>query len=180
MKTFDQLMQERRSVRGYAARPVAREDIETVLEAARRAPSACNAQPWRFAVITEPALKEQLIAEGLGGPVVPNAWAKSAPAIIVACSERKMITHYLAERVQGVQYHLVDMGIALGYLALKAVELGLGTCFIGWFNGRKIHRLLRLPPAWKVECLVTLGYPSAIPAETPRKTLREIAFFNTR
>lgn len=172
--TFDQIVQERRSVRSYLDRPVEREKIEAVLESARLAPSACNAQPWRFAVVIDPLTKTKLIAEGLGGMIVPNAWAKSAPAIIVACSERKVFTHLLAERVQGVQYHLIDMGMSLEHIALKAVELGLGTCFIGWFNGKKIGRLLHLSPSWKVECLVTIGYPLSLPDPTPRKPLKEI------
>lgn len=176
MKTFDQVVQERRSVRDYLARPVEKEKIEAVLEAARLAPSACNAQPWRFAVVTDLVTKEKLTEEGLGGMVVPNTWAKTAPIIIVACSERKLFTHLLAERVQGVQYHLIDMGMALEHMALKAVELGLGTCFIGWFNGKKICRFLHLPSSWRAECLVTLGYPSALPDPTPRKSLQEISF----
>lgn len=175
MKNFDQLLQERRSVRNYHDRAVEKEKIAAILEAARLAPSACNAQPWRFAVVADAALRKAVIADGLGGMIVPNAWAKSAPVIIVACSERKVFTHLLAEKVQGVQYHLIDMGIALEHIALKAAEQGLGTCYIGWFNGKAIHRLLGLSPSWKVECLMTLGYPAETPGPTPRLPVEKIS-----
>jgi nitroreductase len=173
-KSFDQILQERRSVRAYADTPVAGTVITELLEAARCAPSACNAQPWRFVVVRDPAQKRRLTDTGLGG-MVPNAWAQSAPVIIVACSDLQFFTHRLAEKVQGVEYHLIDLGIALEHLVLKATEHGLGTCYIGWFKGAAISRLLSLPSSWKVECLVTLGYPAVIPDPTPRKSLADIS-----
>lgn len=178
MKTLDELINERKSIRKYLDKPVEREKLSRVIEAARLAPSACNAQPWRFIVVDEPALRDKLIKEGLGGVVVPNTWAKAAPAVIVACSDLDLTTHKLAEKVQGVQYHLIDMGIALEHIALKAVELGLGTCYIGWFNGKAIKKLLRLPLNWKVECLLTIGYPADIPEPMKRKAINDICRFN--
>jgi nitroreductase len=174
-QTFDAIVHARRSVRRYLPRPVEPAAITALLEAARLAPSACNAQPWRYVVVQTPALVAQLLREGLGGVVVPNTWAQSAPCIIVACSTLNVFTHHLAERVQGVQYHLIDLGISLEHLVLKATELGLGTCYIGWFKGKEIQKLLALPSSWKVECLVTLGYPESIPEPTPRKPLEEIS-----
>lgn len=175
MKSLDAIIDGRRSVRNYLDRAVEREKIMALLEAARKAPSACNAQPWRFVVVQDPALRKKVIDEGLGGLVVPNTWANKAPCIVVACSDQSFFTHRLAERVQGVQYHLIDMGIALEHLVLKAAELDLGSCYIGWFRGKEIQKALQLPSSWKVECLVTLGYPAAVPDPTPRKTIDEIA-----
>ena len=177
MKSLDELIGERRSIRKYIDRPVEREKLETVIEAARLAPSACNAQPWRFVVISEPEIRKKLIEEGLGGVVVSNSWAMTAPVVIVACSDLNLFTHNIAERVQGVEYHLIDMGIALEHIALKAVEMGLGTCYIGWFNAKPIQKLLKLQSSWKVECLLTLGYPQEIPERTKRKDLNEISRF---
>jgi nitroreductase len=177
MKTLDDLIKERRSIRKYLDTPVERVKLEAVMEAARLAPSACNAQPWRFVVVDAPEIREKLISEGLGGVVVANSWAKTAPAVIVACSDLSLLTHGIAERVQGVEYHLIDMGIALEHIVLKAVEIGLGTCYIGWFNAKSIHKLLKLPASWKVECLLTLGYPQETPASTKRKDLKEIYRF---
>jgi len=177
MNTLDELIHARRSIRKYADRPVERAKLEAVIEAARLAPSACNSQPWRFVVVAEPAIRAKLIEEGLGGVIVPNSWAGSAPAVIVACSDIDLINHKIAEKVQGVEYHLIDMGIALEHMALKAVELGLGTCYIGWFNAKPLQKLLKLPGSWKVECLLTIGYPETIPEPTKRKDINEICRF---
>lgn len=176
MKTFDELIGERRSIRKYLDKPVEKEKMIKALEAARLSPSACNAQPWRF-VVTTGKKKELLIEKGLGG-VVSNSWAKSAPAIIVVCSVTSLFTHSIGESIQGTQYHLIDLGIAMEHFVLKAWELGLGTCYIGWFNGKNISREFKLPKSWKPECLITLGYPAEpLPASTPRKSAEEVFKF---
>ena len=177
MKTLDELITERRSVRKYLDREVEPAKIAMLAEALRLAPSACNAQPWRIIFVTEKALKDKVTSEGLGG-VVPNTWAKSAPVMIVACSELSLFTHKLAESVQGVNFHLIDIGIALEHLVLKATDIGLGTCYIGWFNEKPIKKLLNIPSSWKVDCLITLGYPEVVPEATPRKPANEITFIN--
>ncbi|OGS37751.1 MAG: hypothetical protein A2293_11770 [Elusimicrobia bacterium RIFOXYB2_FULL_49_7] len=178
MKTLDDLIAGRRSVRKYSLRGVEKEKITQIFEAARLAPSACNAQPWRFVAVTKPQAREELINKGLGGVMVPNNWAKTAPVFIVVCSDTKLITHTLAEKVQGVQYHLIDIGIACEHVVLKATELGLGTCYIGWFNAKNISRCLNLPGSWKPECLITLGYPAEDgAAATSRKPMDEISAF---
>lgn len=176
MKTLDELISQRRSIRQYLDKPVEKEKITQALEAARLAPSASNAQPWRFIVATG-AKREQILSEGLGGLVVPNSWAKTAPAVIVVCSSTNIFKHALGEKVQGTQYHLIDLGIAMEHFVLKATELGLGTCYIGWFNAKNIKSALNLPGSWKVDCVITLGYPAQTPEPTPRRNLEEISQF---
>jgi nitroreductase len=177
MKTLDELITERHSIRKYLDKPVEEEKLLKLAEAVRLAPSACNAQPWRIVFVTDKELKTKVTNDGLGG-AVPNTWAKSAPVMIVACCELSLFTHKIGESVQGVNFHLIDLGLAMEHLALKAVELGLGTCFIGWFNEKPIKKHLNLPSSWKVDCLITLGYPDVIPEPTPRKPLSEISFIN--
>ncbi|MFH1422666.1 MAG: nitroreductase family protein [Planctomycetota bacterium] len=177
IKNLDYLILTRRSIRKYLDKRVEPEKMRCLLEALRMAPSACNAQPWRLVVVTQKELLNKISDEGLGG-IVSNKWAKTAPAIIVACSDLSLHTHRLGEMVQGVKYHLIDMGIALEHLALKAVELGLGTCYIGWFNEKPIKQILNIPSSWKVECLLTLGYSAETPGASPRKALEEIVFYN--
>jgi nitroreductase len=176
-KSFDELVRERRSVRKYSDRRVERQKINLMLEALRLAPSACNAQPWRIIVVDDAQLKDTLVEKGLG-VAVPNSWAKTAPVIIAACSDLSFFTHRVGEKVQGVQYHLIDMGIALEHLVLKAVELGLGTCYIGWFKRKPVKKILNIPSSWNVDCLLTLGYPESVPEPSPRKNTEEITFFN--
>jgi nitroreductase len=177
MKSLDEIISSRRSIREYLDKPVEKEKIVKILDAARLAPSACNAQPWRFVVVDDKSLLKQLLDEG-SGVVVPNKWAKSAPVMVVVCSDLDFFTHKLAEQIQGVHYHLIDIGIACEHLVLKAAEQELGTCYIGWFKGPNIKNLLKLPKSWKVECLITLGYPKTMPEPTKRKTLKDISSFN--
>ncbi|MCL1972893.1 MAG: nitroreductase family protein [Endomicrobia bacterium] len=178
MKTLDEIIKNRRSTRSYKTAPVEKEKIMQMLEAARLAPSACNAQPWKFIVVETPELKNGVFKEGLNNLVVPNKWAGDAPVIIVVCSQTKFFVHNIAEKIQDVDYHLIDLGIACEHLVLKAEELGLGTCYIGWFRGKEIKKILNLPSSYKVECLITLGYAKDSDIKpTPRKALEEIAEF---
>ena len=171
------VMHARRSIRAYTSVPVEQEKLHALIAAAQCAPSACNAQPWRFVFVTDAALRVDLCRTGMGG-AVPNHWAKSAPVILVACAERSFVTHTLGENIQGVAFHLIDMGIALEHIALRATELGLGSCYIGWFNEKPIKKMLSLPRTWQVVCLMTLGYPALTPEATSRRAITETAFFN--
>lgn len=180
MRTLDDIISKRRSVRNYKSDPVEKEKLMQIFEAARLAPSACNAQPWKFVVVEDPQLKEDVVKKGLNNLVVPNKWAASAPVVIAVCSKTKFFVHNVAEKIQDVDYHLIDLGIACEHLVLKAEELGLGTCYIGWFRGKEIKKILNLPGSYTVECLIILGYPRDADKErkpTPRKTIEEIVEF---
>jgi len=178
MSTILGTIQKRYSVRGFKDTPVDRELILSISEAARLAPSACNAQPSRFIAVTEKALLKEIVHTGLGG-VVPNTWAISAPVIIVGCAKLNLLTHRVAEAVKGIHYHQIDLGIAMEHMVLRATELGLGSCWIGWFKAKHIKKILQIPRDWKIISLLALGYPQEIStSHTPRLDLEEILFFN--
>ena len=179
MGSLMQIITRRHSVRGYRDKPVEREKILQIVEAARLAPSTSNVQPWRFIVVEDPKLRDDLVKKGMG-IVVPNRWAKEAPIIIVLCAHLDWVVHQLGARTADLQYYLLDIGIAGEHMVLTATELGLGTCWIGWFRAKAIKKILNIPKGWKVAALVTLGYPKE---EGPPKTqtrlgLDEIFFFN--
>ncbi|MDI6839849.1 MAG: nitroreductase family protein [bacterium] len=159
MAVLMDIIKKRRSVRSYLDKPVEDDKIEQIIEAARLAPSACNSQCWRFVVVKDKDIKDQITKNALGGIVVSNAWAKTAPIIIVACADLSFITHRVGAGIKGIEYHLLDMGIAVEHLVLMATELGLGTCWIGWFNERAVRNILKIPRGTKVVALITLGYP---------------------
>ena len=128
--------------------------------------------------VTDPSLLERLTEECLGLPV-PNRWAREAPVILVVCASRKMIPNYLGEPAAVISYHQIDLGIAMEHVVLRAQEIGLGTCYVGWFKTGRIRRLLEIPRGWKISCLLALGYPDE--DDRPRKKrlpLEEILFFN--
>lgn len=155
---FIELVRQRTSCRSYEPRPVPRDYLELMLDTARLAPSACNKQPWRFAVVEDAATRMRLIDEGfLSG--IPMKWAVNAGAIIALGMERSAITHKIAPKISGVDYPLLDLGIAGEHLVLQAEELGLGTCWIGWIKPKKVRRIVDWPMGIKPVGLITVGWP---------------------
>jgi nitroreductase len=176
---FQRLVWSRRSVRRYLEIPVEREKILACLEAARLAPSAENVQPWRFLVVDDPGIKARLALEAFSGIYSFSRFAARAPVLIVILARPDILANRLGKQVQKVTFYLIDVGIAGAHLALQAEELGLGSCWIGWFNARRTRRFFRIPRQYKVVSLMALGYHESKPAgEKKRKPLAEIAWFN--
>lgn len=161
-ENFLELVKKRRSCRDYSEAPVPDELIANCLEAARLAPSACNKQPWRFMIVEDCELRKHLCSDGLL-PGLPMPWLTKPPVIIVLCAETSIFTHSVAPLISKVQYHLIDIGIAGEHFVLAAEAQGLGTCWIGWFNEKKVRKILNLPRSLKVLSLISLGYPAAPP-----------------
>lgn len=172
---FLDLVKQRRSVRRYQPRPVPREAIERCLEAARWAPSACNSQPWHFIVVDREPLRTQVAEAACSGVYSIFRFIREAPVLVVVVTERSRYIARLAGQLRGVQYALIDIGIACEHLVLQAAEEGLGSCWVGWFNERAVKNVLGLPRAARVDVLITLGYPADDPpAQRQRRPLDEI------
>ena len=171
-KSFQQLVQNRRSIRKYLEKPVEREKVLTCLEAARMAPSADHVQPWRFLVIDEPELKKKVTDEVFSGIYSKTKFAAKAPVIIVMLAKLDVVANRIGKQIQGIHYYFIDMGIAGEHIVLQAEELGLGTCWIGWFSTRKTRKLLNIPRKYKIVSLLSIGYKESRPTkEKQRKTL---------
>jgi len=178
-KSFQQLVQNRRSIRKYLEKPVEREKVLTCLEAARMAPSADHVQPWRFLVIDEPELKRKFTDKIFSGIYSSTKFAAKAPVIIVMLAKLDVVANRIGKQIQGIHYYFIDMGIAGEHIVLQAEELGLGTCWIGWFSTRKTRKLLNIPRKYKIVSLLSIGYCESRPTkEKKRKSLSEIAWFN--
>jgi nitroreductase len=165
------------SCRAYQPKPVPQAQLMQILEAARLAPSACNRQPWRFAVVSDPELRRRIVEEGFL-PGIKMTWALDAPVHVVIGMERSFVTHRLAAFVSGVNYPWVDIGIAGEHLVLAATELGLGTCWIGWIRPRVVAKIVGWPASVKPVIVITVGYPcdpdAGIPPASRRKPLAEL------
>jgi nitroreductase len=159
LSPFQQLLENRQSVRRYAERPVSESDILSLVEAARQAPSAENAQPCRFVAVTDPAALEELARACFSGLFAATRFAARAPLIVALCAERATMVE-AAKAVKDRAMYQLDCGIAGEHLVLRAAELGLGTCWIGWFNRRAARRALRAPFHVQVVCLIAVGYPA--------------------
>jgi len=172
---FINLVKNRTSCRAYEPKPVPREHLELMLEAARLAPSACNKQPWRFAVVENEAVRMRLINEAfLAG--IPMKWAVNAGVIIALGMEKSAITHKVAPKISGVDYPLLDLGIAGEHLVLQAEELGLGTCWIGWIKPKKVREIVDWPRNIEPVSLITVGWPASVERNhRPRLSMDEMA-----
>jgi nitroreductase len=178
---FLTLCRMRQSVRRFADRPVEREKLELCLEAARRAPSADNMQPWRFIVFDDPDKKTKLAEAVFTGVYAASKKFAAAPVLVCLLIKEHLLVNKVAGAVQGTQYQLVDAGIGGEHFVLAAAEQGLGTCWIGWYDGRALLKHLGLRgKGYKPVALIALGYPAADIStnERPRKGLGEIAFWN--
>ncbi len=172
-RPFLDLVKHRTSCRSYRPEPVSKAHVEQMLEAARLAPSACNRQPWRFAIIIDESVRMRLINESFL-PGIPMRWAENAGAIIALGMQRSALTHQVATKVSGVDYPLIDMGIAGEHLVLQAEELGLGTCWIGWIKPKVVRRVIGWPRSVEVVSLITVGWPDGERQTRPRHSLDEI------
>jgi len=174
-----EIIRQRRSVRRYLDKPVEREKILVCLEAARLAPSADNVQPWRFLVIDDPQLKARFAKEVFSGIYYISKFAAKAPVLIMILARLDIIANRIGKQIQGVHFYLIDVGIAGEHIVLQAEELGLGTCWIGWFNSRKARKILKIPRRYKIVSLLSMGYyESKSRREQKRKNLDKIAWFN--
>lgn len=158
-KTVRETIESRRSVRKYLKDPIPRCDIETIVEAARLAPSWCNSQCWRFIALDNPETIKRLNKPSCEG----------APAVIVACALKSA-----SGTREGNDYYMVDMGIAIEHMVLQAESMGYGTCWIGWFDESAVRKALGIPDEYNVIALLPVGKPGEAPESRPRKPLGEI------
>jgi len=176
---FSELIQKRRSIRRYSDRPIAKEDLLKCLEAARVAPSGCNSQPWHFIVIDEPGLRKRVSERIFSGLYSMNKFAKEAPVLVAVVSEKEKFLASFGGQIRDTSYCLVDIGIACEHLILQAQELGIGSCWIGWFDEKALKEELKISPQKKIDIVISLGYSAEdkVPPKT-RKVLAEISSFN--
>jgi nitroreductase len=143
----------RRSVRQYSPQAIPPEVMERLRQALRYAPSACNIQPWRFILVTDPELRRK-VAKAANGQM----WMADAPVTVVGCGSPKDAYQHMGGYGSSAD---VDVAIALDHLTLAAVAEGLGTCWIGAFDEGEVKRLLDVPQQVKVVAMTPLGYPAS-------------------
>jgi len=149
MNVFEAI-RKRRSVRGFLDKSIEDEKLSAVLEAGRLAPSAKNRQEWRFVVVKNREVRRE-VAEAANG----QNFVGEAPVVIVACG---VTDGYVMSC--GQPSYPIDVAIALDHISLAAVELGLGTCWIGAFNENRVKKILGIPEEIRVVELMPIGYPA--------------------
>ncbi len=156
----------RYSCRNYEDRPLEKEKLEAILEAARQAPSAKNLQDWRFVVVTDKAARRRLAAAANSQTFIENAGA-----IIVACTVSEHVMRC------GQAIGPIDVAIAIEHMCLQATELGLATCWIGSFYPDKVRAVVGIPENIEVIELLALGYPADSPKEHRREAVESIVCY---
>jgi coenzyme F420-0:L-glutamate ligase/coenzyme F420-1:gamma-L-glutamate ligase len=188
----------RRSIRKYLPRLVSTEILKKILEAARWAPSAHNAQPWRFILLIDKSPK-LLLAEAMA-----DAWMvdmvkdgtrmevreKSrkasierfarAPLLVIACVTMKDMIQYTDESRQKCEHDLAvqSLGAAIQNMLLTAHANGLGAC---WFSApifckETVRKVLEIPKNAEPQALIALGYPAEKPRAPYRKSLQNYSY----
>lgn len=190
----------RRSIRRFRPEPLAESQVEALLEAARLAPSAINCQPWRFKVVRDQAELDWLAARGTRN----QRWVGRAPVVFVCCADLSCfvkdqeanlraiadsgamppdmlaeVEGYVARNACAPRDFLrgaaaVNCAIALTQMMLMAVDLGLGSTWIGMFDEPAIRERYGLHPDLAVIALLAVGAPSEAPPPRPRRDMKDI------
>jgi nitroreductase len=147
---------------------VPREALETVLDVARWAPNGGNLQPWRFVVVLEHGLRR-----GLADAACGQSFLAAAPVVIAVCAVPGESAKTYGARGRDL-YCLQDTAAAIQNMLLAATELGLGTCWVGSFDERRVAMLLNLQEGWRPVALVAMGYPAEQAGLRSRRSLTEI------
>lgn len=151
---FRDVIAKRRSVRAYKARAVSQRSLRRLHRALQIAPSGANRQDYRFVFVTDER-KRQRIAAQAGH----QEFLAQAPVIMVAVCE------------PGGEF---NVAIAVDHMILAATDLGLGTCWIGWFERPPVRKILGIPKSKAVPIMVTIGHAAEEPKARRRKPLTEL------
>ena len=164
----------RRSVRAFSSeKNVSEGTVETLIDAARWAPSAGNIQPWEFVVVRGQEIKKRLAEAAFN-----QSFIEEAPVVIVVCADENRSSDGYGQRGKTL-YCIQDTAAAIQNIHLAAYSLGLGTCWVGAFREEKASEILKAPPGIRPIALIPVGHPSKIPASRRKRDLGEIVHYET-
>ena len=177
-KKILELITSRQSDRKYSDKPVEKEKLDRIIEAGRMAPSACNAQPWKFIVVTEPMLISKIAEAASAKLIGMNTFVAQAPVQLIVVREKPNMSSKVGGTIKNKDYSLIDIGIASENICLQARAEGIGSCIIGWFDEKMLRKLLAIPRSKRVELIITIGYSLSDHREKKRKPPEETISYN--
>jgi nitroreductase len=160
-----EVIRSRRSIRQYRDEPVNGENLRTILEAGRWAPSGLNNQPWRFVVVKDPDVKNNIAEQTRYREIV-----RGAPAIIVVFMDNNS-SYDLVKDCQGI-------GACLQNMCLATHALGLGGVWLGEIlkNKERVAEILATPETYELMAVLAIGHPQHRKQKSQRKSLSELIF----
>ncbi len=171
--TLEEIITTRRSVRKFTDEPVSKEEILRLLDMARWAPYASPC--WRFVVIEEPERKEEVAQAARQG------WIATAAVVIVVGADTQDFSKAHAWRWDAYKrrglFYIQDTAAAIQNLMLAAVDMGLGTCWIGSFNEGDVAKIVGLSARVRPVALIPVGHPAEPQQKATRGPLEEIVFW---
>ena len=159
--TFLELAKARYSVRAFREQPIEEEKLNLILEAGRVAPTACNNQPQKIYVAKSGEARAKLASV--------CRCTFDAPVILVVCYDRTR--NWKNGLMPGYASGETDAAIVCTHMMLQAAELGIGSCWVGWFNSDQICEVLGLPENVTVSALLPIGYPAEDAKPAPLHTM---------
>ena len=172
------LIVSRQSDRRYSDKPVEKEKLDRIIEAGRMSPSACNAQPWKFLVVTDPPVLKRMAEAASARLLNMNTFLNQTPVMIVIVREKPNVTSKIGGTIKDKDYSLIDIGIASENICLQAKAEGLGSCMIGWFDEPGVRKILSIPGKKRVELIISIGYSLSDHRTKRRKPPEEVVWFN--
>lgn len=154
----------RRSIRKFKNEAVTEKIINTILEAGRLAPTATNQQPWYFVVAKNQEDKEAFIFKAF------NRFVTDADFIVLGLYKKSEI---IIEK-----FSLIDVTIALQNMVITATVQGIGSCWMGAFDEKKLRDILNLPDDCITVGAIAFGIPDEQPKQPPKKKIDDIVHFN--
>lgn len=158
----------RRSIRSFKKQELPANAVERLLDAARKAPSAGNVQPWEFVVASTESTRKALAQAAFGQKSI-----EEAPVVIVVCADEKRAEESYGSRGR-LLYCYQDTAAAIQNILLTACSMDLGTCWIGAFKEDQIRKVINSPPEIRPVALIPIGYPNESPPARRRRVIGEI------
>ena len=169
---FINLAKSRYSMRRFDARPIVKEDLESILEAGRLAPTAVDYQPQRILVIQD--------SEGLEKIKRSTKFHFNAPCILVLCYDVNASWKNPHGRIDS---GTMDVSIIATHMMLQATDIGMGSTFVGHFDAPILKEDFNIPDYLTPVALLPIGYPSELskphPLHAKRKPLCETVFYDS-
>jgi nitroreductase len=173
---FSEVFKERRSIHHFTEDEVTDEEIEYILEAARWAPSAGNAQPWRFIIVNKPENREKVWRATSDIPnVTPQNFIKKAPLHIIVCTDTSAYKGKQA-RVFSDRFCIQDAAAATMNLLLAVTDIGLGACWVGMFREKALREDFNIPAHVRPVAIIPVGHTISKERPRPRKAREELLF----